>query len=119
MGQATNEAQHIKQVLEEMAIPNLSSHITMSINTDSSAGKAVASRLGLNKKTKQPGHCTTWRDDSHKDSNNTQSGRRVDVASTSDDNSVTFGASMPTDDTTDSQHCNHNKDSNWNDHNKR
>eukprot|EP00971_Amphidinium_carterae_P071860 1421305-Amphidinium_carterae.1 len=52
MGQATIEAQHIKQVIEEMAIPNISSHVTMSINTDSSAGKAVASRLGLNKKTK-------------------------------------------------------------------
>eukprot|EP00971_Amphidinium_carterae_P070222 1389550-Amphidinium_carterae.2 len=52
MGQATIEAQHIKQVIEEMAIPNISSHMTMSINTDSSAGKAVASRLGMNKKTK-------------------------------------------------------------------
>eukprot|EP00971_Amphidinium_carterae_P247105 4907493-Amphidinium_carterae.3 len=52
MGQATIEAQHIKQVIEEMAVPYLSTHITMSINTDSSAGKAVASRLGLNKKTK-------------------------------------------------------------------
>eukprot|EP00971_Amphidinium_carterae_P268626 5329150-Amphidinium_carterae.2 len=49
MGQATIEAQHIKQVIEDMAIPNLSSHVTMSINTDSSTGKAVASRLGLNK----------------------------------------------------------------------
>eukprot|EP00971_Amphidinium_carterae_P109335 2165007-Amphidinium_carterae.1 len=35
-----------------MAIPNISSHVTMSINTDSSAGKAVAGRLELNKKTK-------------------------------------------------------------------
>eukprot|EP00971_Amphidinium_carterae_P348939 6490753-Amphidinium_carterae.3 len=43
-GQATIEAQHIKQVIEEMAIPNVSGHVTMSINTDSSAGKAVASR---------------------------------------------------------------------------
>eukprot|EP00971_Amphidinium_carterae_P348663 6490617-Amphidinium_carterae.1 len=33
------------------AIPNISSYV-MSINTDSSAGKAVASRLGLNKKTR-------------------------------------------------------------------
>eukprot|EP00971_Amphidinium_carterae_P343997 6484085-Amphidinium_carterae.6 len=46
------EAQHIKQVIEKMATPNISPHVTMSINTDSSAGKAVASRLGLNKKTK-------------------------------------------------------------------
>eukprot|EP00971_Amphidinium_carterae_P334209 6469355-Amphidinium_carterae.2 len=52
MGQATIEAQHIKHVIQEMTIPNLSKNINMSINTDSSAGKAVASRLGLNKKTK-------------------------------------------------------------------
>eukprot|EP00971_Amphidinium_carterae_P132877 2631243-Amphidinium_carterae.3 len=52
MGQATIEAQHIKQVIEEMAIPILSPRVTMSINTGSSAGKAVASRLGLSKKTK-------------------------------------------------------------------
>eukprot|EP00971_Amphidinium_carterae_P032244 635249-Amphidinium_carterae.1 len=52
MGQATIEAQHIKPVIQEMTIPRLSKHISMSINTDSSAGKAVASRLGLNKKTK-------------------------------------------------------------------
>eukprot|EP00971_Amphidinium_carterae_P351069 6491895-Amphidinium_carterae.1 len=52
MGQATIEAQHIKQVIQEMTIPKLSKNINMSINTDSSAGKAVASRLGLNKKTK-------------------------------------------------------------------
>eukprot|EP00971_Amphidinium_carterae_P335159 6470847-Amphidinium_carterae.5 len=52
MGQATIEAQHIKQVIEEMATPSISSHVTLSFNTDSSAGKAVASRLGLNKKTK-------------------------------------------------------------------
>eukprot|EP00971_Amphidinium_carterae_P066732 1321499-Amphidinium_carterae.2 len=44
MGQATIEAQHIKQVIEELAVPNLSTHITMPINTDSSVGKAVASR---------------------------------------------------------------------------
>eukprot|EP00971_Amphidinium_carterae_P267321 5302663-Amphidinium_carterae.2 len=50
--QATIAAQHIKQVLEEMTIPNLTSNITMSINTYSSASKAVANRLGLNKKTK-------------------------------------------------------------------
>eukprot|EP00971_Amphidinium_carterae_P206998 4106867-Amphidinium_carterae.5 len=52
MEQATIEPQHIKQVIEELAVPNLSTRITMSINTDNSAGKAVARRLGLNKKTK-------------------------------------------------------------------
>eukprot|EP00971_Amphidinium_carterae_P280648 5571520-Amphidinium_carterae.1 len=52
MGQATIEAQHIKQVMQEMTIPKLSKHIIMSINTDSSAGQAVANRLGLNRKTK-------------------------------------------------------------------
>eukprot|EP00971_Amphidinium_carterae_P168408 3336692-Amphidinium_carterae.1 len=46
------EAQHIKQVIQKMATPKLSKNINMSINTDSSAGKAVASRLGLNKNTK-------------------------------------------------------------------
>eukprot|EP00971_Amphidinium_carterae_P253003 5023055-Amphidinium_carterae.1 len=69
MGQATIEAQHIKQVIQEMTIPNMSKNIIMSINTDSSAGKAVASRLGLNKKTIKActvevslhaGHCTAW-----------------------------------------------------------
>eukprot|EP00971_Amphidinium_carterae_P121557 2407235-Amphidinium_carterae.1 len=35
-----------------MTIPKLSKDITMSIHTDSSAGKAVASRLGLNRNTK-------------------------------------------------------------------
>eukprot|EP00971_Amphidinium_carterae_P312724 6215440-Amphidinium_carterae.1 len=35
-----------------MTIPMFSKEITMSIHTDSSAGKAVASRLGLNRKTK-------------------------------------------------------------------
>eukprot|EP00971_Amphidinium_carterae_P279776 5553762-Amphidinium_carterae.1 len=35
-----------------MTIPMLSKDITMSIHTDSSASKAVASRLGLNRKTK-------------------------------------------------------------------
>eukprot|EP00971_Amphidinium_carterae_P126801 2512111-Amphidinium_carterae.1 len=34
-----------------MAVPN--PHTTMSINTGSPTGKAVASRLGLNKKTKR------------------------------------------------------------------
>eukprot|EP00971_Amphidinium_carterae_P328320 6460133-Amphidinium_carterae.3 len=52
MGQATIAAPSIKQVLEEMTVPNLSPHITMSINTNSFANKAVASKLGLNKKTK-------------------------------------------------------------------
>eukprot|EP00971_Amphidinium_carterae_P348011 6490270-Amphidinium_carterae.3 len=50
--QSVIEAQHIKQVFEEMAIPNIIPHVTMSINTDSTTGKAVASRLGPNKKTK-------------------------------------------------------------------
>eukprot|EP00971_Amphidinium_carterae_P049973 984923-Amphidinium_carterae.3 len=35
-----------------MAIPNISPDVTMSIDTNSSASKAVASRRGLNKKTK-------------------------------------------------------------------
>eukprot|EP00971_Amphidinium_carterae_P019866 391374-Amphidinium_carterae.3 len=43
MGQATLEAQHIKQAIEEMAVPNLSALTTMSINTNNSAG--------INKKT--------------------------------------------------------------------
>eukprot|EP00971_Amphidinium_carterae_P312747 6215671-Amphidinium_carterae.1 len=74
MGHATLEAQHIKHVLEEMAIPNLNPHITMSINTDSSAGKAVASRLGC-----------------------------VDKASTSDNNAIALAPTLSTDDATDSQ----------------
>eukprot|EP00971_Amphidinium_carterae_P111668 2211454-Amphidinium_carterae.1 len=64
MGQATSEAEHIKQVIQEMTIPNMSKNI----NRDSSAGKAVASRIGLSKKTKHvqfevslhAGHCTAW-----------------------------------------------------------
>eukprot|EP00971_Amphidinium_carterae_P231210 4588393-Amphidinium_carterae.1 len=50
MGQATIESQHIKQVIDEMAIPEMDiNNVTMMINTDSSSGKAVASRLGLNR----------------------------------------------------------------------
>eukprot|EP00971_Amphidinium_carterae_P100357 1984695-Amphidinium_carterae.2 len=41
MGQATIEAQHIKQVIQEMTIPKLRRNINMSINTDSSASKAA------------------------------------------------------------------------------
>eukprot|EP00971_Amphidinium_carterae_P200047 3970342-Amphidinium_carterae.1 len=56
MGQATIESQHVKtvkQVIEEMCIPEMDTqNVTMTVNTDSSSGKAVASRLGLNKKTK-------------------------------------------------------------------
>eukprot|EP00971_Amphidinium_carterae_P260694 5171805-Amphidinium_carterae.1 len=53
MGQATIESQHVKQVIEEMGIPEMdTNNVTMMINTDSSSGKAVASRLGLNRKTK-------------------------------------------------------------------
>eukprot|EP00971_Amphidinium_carterae_P059450 1175469-Amphidinium_carterae.1 len=52
-GQATIESLHIKQVIEEMAIPEMDTdNVTMTINTDSSSGKAVASRLGLNRKSK-------------------------------------------------------------------
>eukprot|EP00971_Amphidinium_carterae_P088308 1747021-Amphidinium_carterae.1 len=69
MGQATIEAQHIKQVIQEMTIPKLSRHITTSINTDSSAGRAVAR------------HCTEGRDDDHKDPDDSQSSRRLDKAS--------------------------------------
>eukprot|EP00971_Amphidinium_carterae_P199712 3963887-Amphidinium_carterae.1 len=42
MGQVTIKAQHITQEIVEMAIPSMSTHVTMSSNTDSSAGKAVA-----------------------------------------------------------------------------
>eukprot|EP00971_Amphidinium_carterae_P093288 1845921-Amphidinium_carterae.1 len=53
MGQATIEGQHVKQVIEEMGIPEMDTqNVTMTINTDSSSGKAVASRLGLKRKTK-------------------------------------------------------------------
>eukprot|EP00971_Amphidinium_carterae_P212578 4218778-Amphidinium_carterae.1 len=82
MGQATIEAQHIKQVIQEMTIPMLSKDITMSIHTDSSAGKAVASRLGLNHKTKHVQlkylymqDIVQWRDDNHKGSDDAQSSR--------------------------------------------
>eukprot|EP00971_Amphidinium_carterae_P349979 6491326-Amphidinium_carterae.3 len=106
MGQATLEAQHIKQVLDEMAILNLTPHITMSIKTDSSAAKPVGSRLGLNTATLlvHPRHRATWRDDNHEDSNNPQSSRCVYKASTIDNSSVTLGAKLSTDDSTDSQH---------------
>eukprot|EP00971_Amphidinium_carterae_P263864 5235072-Amphidinium_carterae.3 len=43
-----------------MAIPNIHSHVTMSINTDS---KAVASRLGLNRKTKHVQLCYLYMQD--------------------------------------------------------
>eukprot|EP00971_Amphidinium_carterae_P111075 2200204-Amphidinium_carterae.1 len=53
MGQARMESQHIKQIIEEMAIPEMDTEkVTMMINTDCSFGKAVASRLRLNRKSK-------------------------------------------------------------------
>eukprot|EP00971_Amphidinium_carterae_P316513 6291743-Amphidinium_carterae.1 len=60
------EAQHIKQVIQEMTIPKLSKNISMSINTDSSASKAVANRLWVEQEDKactvevslHAGHCT-------------------------------------------------------------
>eukprot|EP00971_Amphidinium_carterae_P065401 1295735-Amphidinium_carterae.6 len=96
----------------------------MSINPDSSAGKAVASRLVLNKKTKYVQlrflyiQDIVQRGEMTKNPNNSQSSRRVDKASTSNNNSVTFGATLSTDDTTDSQRTtrfNIGKDDNWND----
>eukprot|EP00971_Amphidinium_carterae_P153381 3040631-Amphidinium_carterae.1 len=51
-GQATLESQHAKQVIEEMAIPKMDTqNATMMINTDSNSGKALASKLGINKKS--------------------------------------------------------------------
>eukprot|EP00971_Amphidinium_carterae_P134778 2670956-Amphidinium_carterae.1 len=53
MGQAAIESQYIKQEIEEMVIPEMDTdNVTMKINTDSSAEKAVASWLGLNRKSK-------------------------------------------------------------------
>eukprot|EP00971_Amphidinium_carterae_P120279 2383371-Amphidinium_carterae.1 len=62
----------------------------MSINTDSSAGKAVANRLGLNRKTKPVQlkylymqdivQIERW-DDDHQDPDDSQSSRRLDEAS--------------------------------------
>eukprot|EP00971_Amphidinium_carterae_P253061 5024222-Amphidinium_carterae.1 len=41
------------QVIEEMSIPEMDTdNVTMTINTDSSSGKAIAYRLGLNRKSK-------------------------------------------------------------------
>eukprot|EP00971_Amphidinium_carterae_P312080 6203381-Amphidinium_carterae.3 len=96
MGEATREAQRIKRVIEELAIQNLSPHITMPINTDSSAGKAVASPLGLNKyKTRtiaflvHPRHRTTWTTHHQQDTQNTQSSRRLDETPSISNKSIT------------------------------
>eukprot|EP00971_Amphidinium_carterae_P350973 6491834-Amphidinium_carterae.5 len=46
MGHATIESQHIKQVIEEMAIPEMDTdNVTVIINTDSSSGMARPSWL--------------------------------------------------------------------------
>eukprot|EP00971_Amphidinium_carterae_P290618 5770797-Amphidinium_carterae.1 len=97
MGQATIESQHIKQVLEEMSIPEMDTdNVTMTINTDSSSGKAVASRLGLTQSQietcplKVPLHSrcdTTWRTHNQEDPNNTQPRRCTHQTPSSNNNS--------------------------------
>eukprot|EP00971_Amphidinium_carterae_P113115 2240618-Amphidinium_carterae.1 len=53
MGQATIECQHIKQVIEEMSIQEMdTSNVTKTMKLYSSSWKEVASRLGLNRKSK-------------------------------------------------------------------
>eukprot|EP00971_Amphidinium_carterae_P328328 6460146-Amphidinium_carterae.3 len=82
-----------------MAIPNISSHVTMSINTNSPAGQAVASRLGLNIEQENKactialcvhaGHHPTRGNDNHQNSNNRQPCRRSYQTSTVNNNHIT------------------------------
>eukprot|EP00971_Amphidinium_carterae_P183804 3648560-Amphidinium_carterae.1 len=89
-----------------MTIPMLSKEITMSIHTDSSASKAVANGLGLNRKTKrvqlrylymqdiiQRGEMTITKVQTPDD---TQSSKCVDKASTFSDNKFTSGEALST-----------------------
>eukprot|EP00971_Amphidinium_carterae_P154658 3066548-Amphidinium_carterae.3 len=99
MGQATIEAQHIKQVIEELAITNLSPHITMSINTDSSAG-GQSTWTQQEDKTRTIAllvHCTTWTTHHQQDTHNANSSRRLDKTPSINNTSITSRSTLSTD----------------------
>ena len=52
MGMAINDALHLKSLLQEMKLSQLAKPIELTIFTDSSSGKALASKLGLTRKSK-------------------------------------------------------------------
>ena len=50
MGMATQDALHLKSFLQEMQLSQLAKPFELTVYTDSSSGKALASKLGLSKK---------------------------------------------------------------------
>ena len=52
MGMAINDALHLKSLLQEMKLSQLAKPVELTVLTDSSSGKALASKLGLARKSK-------------------------------------------------------------------
>ena len=52
MGMAIQDALHLKSLLQEMKLPQLAKPFELTVYTDSSNGKALASKLGLTRKSK-------------------------------------------------------------------
>ena len=52
MGMATQDALHLKSLLQEMQLSQLAKPFELTVCSDSSSGKALASKLGLTRKSK-------------------------------------------------------------------
>ena len=52
MGMTIQDALHLKSLLQEMKLPQLAKPFELTVHTDSSSGKALASKLGLTRKSK-------------------------------------------------------------------
>ena len=52
MGMAINDALHLKSLLQEMKLSQLAKPVELTVCADSSSGKALASKLGLTRKSK-------------------------------------------------------------------
>ena len=50
MGMAIQDALHLQSLLQEMKLTQLAKPFELTIYTDSSSGKALASKLGVDKK---------------------------------------------------------------------
>ena len=52
MGMAVQDSLHLKSLLQEMQLSQLAKPFELTVYTDSSSGKALASKLGLTRKNK-------------------------------------------------------------------
>ena len=53
MGMAVQDSLHLKSLLQEMQLSQLAKPFELTIYTDSSSGKSLASKLGLSKKSRR------------------------------------------------------------------